>query len=133
MTTIRLPTALSAVFALLLTATAFAAGGATIRASLTATTHTPKVNVHWPYSVGLTRDGKPAAGRITAQIVDPVGGVHPVQFGRNTKNVTNWRFIGVFRDYVIWPPSSRGVPLRFRVTVTATGFRKVLSYTVTPR
>ncbi len=107
-------------------------GAGTVKVSLTAPTHTPKINVHWPYVVRATRDGKPVTARITAQIVDPVGGVHPVEFGANTKNVTNWRFKGVFRDYIIWPPESRGFPLKLRVIVVGKGFRRVLSYTVTP-
>ena len=49
--------------------------------TLTAPTHTPKINVRWYYTVRATRDGKPVAARLTAQIVDPIGGVHPVQFG----------------------------------------------------
>ena len=104
------------------------------RATLTAPTHAPKVNVHWPYQVTVADlKGKPLAGKVSVAIVDPVGGVHPVQFGANTKYVTNVTFKGVFRDYVIWPPESAvGVVLKFRVTVKTAKGTAVLVYPVTP-
>ena len=107
--------------------------GSPVHATLTAPTHSPRVNVNWRYSVHLTRGGKPIAGRITVQIVDSLGGVHPVQYGKTTKNVTRRSFRGVFRDFVIWPASSRGIPVTFRVTVTVGSVRKVLRYPVTAR
>ena len=82
-----------------------------------AATHTPKINTRWTYTVQATRDGNPERGRITVQIVDPIGGVHPVEFGANTKNVTNIPFNGTFRDYMIFPSSARGIPLKIRVTL----------------
>jgi hypothetical protein len=109
------------------------AGGSAVKVSLTAPTHAPRINVRWPYSVRATRGGKPVTARITVQLVDPIGGVHPVQLGSSTKNITNLRFRGVFRDYVIWPAESRGFPLKLRVIVVGKGFRKILQYVVTPR
>ena len=106
---------------------------AKFKVSLTAPTHQPRINVHWPYAVHLMRAGKPLTGRITVQIVDPIGGVHAVQFGSTTTDITRFGFRGVFRDYIIWPPESRGIPLKLRVIVVRTGFRKVISYAVTPR
>jgi hypothetical protein len=107
-------------------------GGAT-KVTLTAAGHSPKIKTHWPYSVKATSGGKPVAAKLTVQIVDPIGGIHPVEFGNTTKDVTNWAFKGTFRDYVIWPPSSAvGVPLNFRVTVKTAGKTKVISYVVTP-
>jgi hypothetical protein len=103
------------------------------RVTLTAPTHTPRINVRWYYTVLATRDGKPAAGRLTAQIVDPIGDVHPVQFGTTTKNITNWAFTGRFRDFVLWPASSRGIPLRLRVIVKVGTTKRTLTYAVTPR
>jgi hypothetical protein len=104
-----------------------------VKATLLAPTHSPKVNTHWKYSVRVTENGKAAAARITVQIVDPLGGVHPVQFGSTTKNVTRWPVHGVFRDYVIWPASSRGIPVTFRVTVVVGKVRRVIRYAVTAR
>jgi hypothetical protein len=113
-----------------ITGLALAAGP--LHATLAASGHTPKVNTHWNYTVRATRDGEPVAARLTAQIVDPIGGRHPVDFRSSTKHVTNWPFKGTFRDYVIWPSSSRGVPLTLRLVVRSGGAAKVITYAVTP-
>jgi len=105
---------------------------APLKATLTAPGHTPKINTHWNYVVRATVAGKPVAAKLTAQIVDPIGGRHPVEFGANTKTITNWPFKGVFRDYIIWPASSRGVPLKLRLVIRAGGSTKVITYAVTP-
>ena len=117
--------------AALIAASGLLAGASGVKATLTAPTHTPKINVKWPYTVRVTKDGKPASARITAQIVDPIGGVHPVQFRSGMKNITNWPFKGVFRDYVIWPASSRGVPLTFRLSIVVARTKKTINYRVT--
>jgi len=104
--------------------------GAPLSATLTAPGHTPKINTHWNYVVRATRGGKPVAATLTAQIIDPIGGRHPVKFGANTKTITNWPFKGVFRDYIIWPASSRGVPLKLRLVVRAGGGTRVIMYAV---
>jgi hypothetical protein len=108
------------------------AGAAPLKVTLAAPGHTPKINTRWNYVVRATSGGKPAAAKITALIVDPVGGRHPVEFGKTTKKIRNWPFKGEFRDFVIWPPSSRGVPLTFRLVVVAGTTKRVLNYTVTP-
>jgi hypothetical protein len=100
--------------------------------TLTAPGHTPKINTRWYYVVRATVGATPVSARITAQIVDPIGNAHPVQFGKSTKNITNWPFKGVFRDYIVWPKSSRGVPLKLRVVVRVGTIRKTLTYSVTP-
>jgi hypothetical protein len=106
---------------------------APLTATLTAPTHTPKIKTRWYYVVRATHAGKPAAGTLTAQIVDPIGSSHPVQFGSTTKNITNWPFTGRFRDFIIWPASSRGIPLKLRVVVKVDSVKRVLTYPVTPR
>jgi hypothetical protein len=100
--------------------------------TLTAPGHTPKINTHWNYVVRVTEGGRPVSARLTAQIVDPIGGTHPVEFGKNTKKITNWPFKGVFRDYIIWPASSRGIPLKLRLIVRVGAVRKTINYPVTP-
>src|SRR5438132_37673 len=90
---------------------------APLTATLTAPTHSPKIKTRWYYIVRATQAGKPAAGKLTAQIVDPIGSSHPVQFGSSTKNITNWPFTGRFRDFIIWPASSTGIPLKLRIVV----------------
>lgn len=114
-------------------AAAAALGGTTaVKATLTAPSHAPKVNVKWYYVVRVTRNGKPVPGKLTMQIVDPVGGVHPVEYGATTKNIVRWPIKGTFRDYIVWPRSSAGFPVRLRATVLGTGYRTTVSYTVTP-
>ena len=116
-----------------LIATAAVAVVAPIHVTVQAATHTPRINTHWTYTVRATRDDKPAPGKITVQIVDPIGGVHPVEFGANTKKVTKVPIRGTFRDYMIFPASARGIPLKIRVTVVVGTGRSVVNYAVTPR
>jgi cytochrome c6 len=103
------------------------------KAALAAGGHRPKVNVRWHYVVRATLGGKPTAAKLTVQVVDPTGRAHPVQLGATGKNVTNRSFKGVFKDFVVWPATSRGVPLTLRVTVRIGHARKVLRYGVTPK
>jgi hypothetical protein len=105
---------------------------APVKASVSAPGHTAKINTHWSYAVAVTKGGKPVAARITETIVDPIGGSHPVEFGKSTKTITNWPFKGVFKDFIIWPPSSRGIPLTLRISVKAGTVTKVIRYAVTP-
>lgn len=109
--------------------------GAAARPTVTfsAPTHTPKVNAKWFYTVRVASAGKAVRATITSQIVDPYGGVHPVEFGCCKRNVVNHPFRGVFRDYVEFPPEARGFKLTFRVTVKALGARRVLTYWVKVR
>lgn len=111
---------------------ALLASAGSLQAGLTAAGHAPKIKTHWAYTVRATVSGKPAAAKVTAQIVDPLGGRHPVGFGKKKGNVTNVPFRGTFSDFVIWPSSSTGVPLTFRLTVTVGTTKKILNYTVTP-
>jgi hypothetical protein len=107
---------------------------ATFKARLSAPTHTPKAGVKWWYTLRATnRAGKPIAARLTAQIVDPAGGTHYVQYDGTKRNIRNRRFRGVFRDYITWPASSRGIPLQLRLTVKAQGAAITLRYRVTAR
>jgi hypothetical protein len=121
----------AAVAALLAVAAAGAAAALQVR--LEAPTHAPKTVVKWPYTVHASLGGKPARARLTAQIVDPLGGTHPVELGDTHTLVVRRRFTGVFRDFVRWPAESRGIPLIFRLTVVSGGARKVIDYRVTPR
>jgi hypothetical protein len=117
----------------LATALVLALGGsAPVRVTVVAPGHTPRIGPRWYYTVRVTSGGKPAAARLTEQIVDPLGGTHPVQFGPTTKDITNWPFRGKFRDYILWPKDARGIPLTFRVVVTAGGKKHVVDYRVTP-
>lgn len=105
------------------------------KVTFTAPTHTPKVNAKWPWQLKVTDlKGKPIAAVITVQIVDPVGGVHPVEFGCcKKKYLTNIKFSGVFRDYVRFPLASKAYRLTFRVIVKALGAKKTVNYWVQSR
>jgi hypothetical protein len=107
-------------------------GPAPVKVTVTTPGRTPKINTHWNYSVAVSVGGKPVVATITEAIVDPIGGVHPVEFGKSTKTITNWRFTGVFRDFIIWPPSSRGIPLQLRIKIKVATVVKVVNYAVTP-
>jgi hypothetical protein len=95
--------------------------------------HSPAVGKHWSYTLTITAHGKPAAAKLTEQIVDPIGGVHTVQLGLTKKNITSLPVKGTFTDFIIWPADSRGIPLTLRVTVVSGGAKKVIDYHVTPR
>jgi hypothetical protein len=107
--------------------------GAPVKITVTAPDHVPPVGARWNYSVAATVGGRPIKGLITEQIVDPIGGTHPVLFGSGKKVIKNWPFKGVFRDYMIWPKSSRGVPLTWRITVVVGKTKRVINYKVTPQ
>jgi hypothetical protein len=83
-----------------------------LKVSIGASTHRPKVNARWHYEVKA-----PGRGTLTVQIVDPIGGVHPVQYDGTKRNVTGFPFHGTFRDYLEFPPDSRGYRLTVRATV----------------
>jgi hypothetical protein len=122
---------LSATTALIAVSGSLLASG-TPRVAINAPGHAPTVGKHWNYTVTVTEGGTQVAAAITEQIVDPIGGVHPVQFGTSKKNITNWRISGIFKDFIIWPADSRGVPLTLRVTVKVGSAKAVSSYPVTP-
>ncbi len=104
-----------------------------LQVSLVGPSHHPKVNTHWNYSVRATLNGQPAKAKLTLQIIDPIGGRHIVERGPTTQKLKNWPFTGVYRDYIIWPPESRGIELRLKATVTVGGLKKSDVYVVTPR
>lgn len=106
---------------------------APVKITVTAPDHAPPVGVRWNYSVAATVNRRPVKALITEQIVDPIGGTHPVTFGSGKKIIKNWPFQGVFRDYMIWPKSSRGVPLTWRITVVVGKTKRVVNYKVTPQ
>src|SRR5438552_15151377 len=54
---------------------------AAVQVTFSAPGHTPKIKTRWYYVVRATQGGEPVAARLTAQIVDPIGGAHPLTFG----------------------------------------------------
>jgi hypothetical protein len=93
------------------------------------------VNARWPWSIVVTT----AAGRllpatISVAIVDPLGGVHPVDYGCcDKKFITNVKIKGRFADYVQFPLSSKGFRLTFRVTVKTRLGNRIVTYWVKAR
>jgi len=104
-------------------------------ATLTAQTHRPKANTKWYYTVRVAGlGGKPIKARITVQIRDPLGNLHPVLYANTKRKLIDWPIDGHFRDYITWPRSSAvGISLTLRVTVKVGARRKVLTFPVTPR
>jgi hypothetical protein len=105
-----------------------AGAAATFNVAFHAAKHTPKVNERWPWSVRVTtKAGKPMAATISAVVVDPIGGVHPVEYGCCKKKfITNVKIKGRFADYVQYPLAAKGYRVTFRVIVkTALGTRTV--------
>ena len=102
--------------------------------SLSAPTHRPKVGPRWWYVVRATaRSGRPVRGRLTVEVVDPLGVAHPAEVGTSTRKLVGYPFAGRYRDFAQWPRASRGYRLVFRVIVAASGARKSVSYWVRPR
>lgn len=106
---------------------------APVKVTIAGPTHTPKVKVHWNYTVRVTQNGKPVHARLTEQIVDPIGGHHPVEFGPSTKVIKNIPIKGVFRDYIIWPAEARGITLKLHVIVKVGTKTLTKDFAVTPR
>ena len=104
------------------------------RATLTTAGHHPKIVVKWRYTLRVTdAKGKPLRARISVQVRDPLGSIHPIPFGRNTTNITNYAIRGTFRDWVNWPRDSGiGIRLTFRVIVKTAYGRRLLTYWVSP-
>jgi hypothetical protein len=93
------------------------------------------VNARWPWSIVVTT----AAGRllratVSVAIVDPLGGVHPVEYGCcKGKFITSVKTKGRFADYVQYPLSAKGFKLTFRVTVKTRLGTRIVAYWVKAR
>jgi hypothetical protein len=130
--------------ALLVVPVAGAAVG--IQATLKAPSTQPKVNVKWPYSIKVTDlNGTAISAKLTAVVIDPLGTVHPMDYGPTgppnpgpRKPITNWPLKGTFRDYLIFPPDARlantlgGLTLRWTVKAKIAGktYKKILKRVV---
>jgi hypothetical protein len=105
-----------------------------VKATMIAPGHTVKVNAYWRYRVKVTdRAGHPLSGKITVQIVDPLGRPHPATYDNTNKPITRFPFRGSFHDYLQFPASGRGFQLTIRVIVKTAKGAVTLSYPVTPK
>ncbi len=69
-----------------------------VKAALYAPTRTPKANAKWHYRVVVTdTKGRKLTGKITVEIVDPLGQAHAATYDDTTKPITNMPFRGEFR------------------------------------
>jgi hypothetical protein len=58
---------------------ALALNSAPFTTTMSTSGHTPKINTKWAYSIKVVDPaGKPIAATISAVVVDPIGGIHPV-------------------------------------------------------
>jgi hypothetical protein len=105
-----------------------------VKATLFAPTRTPKANARWPYRVLVTdTKGRRLDGKITVQIVDPLGQAHAVTYDNTKRPITGLKFSGDFRDYAEYPPDSRGFTLTFRVIAKTAKGTVTITYPVTPK
>jgi hypothetical protein len=116
-----------------------AAALASLVVTFTAPGHSPRIGTSetvgpkWYYVVKVTQAGRPVPARLTLQIVDPLGTAHPVQVAMSAAPITSYPIRGTYRDFLIFPPASRGIPLTIRATIVSGAARRVLTYVVTPR
>jgi hypothetical protein len=105
-----------------------------VKATLYAPTSKPKANARWNYRV-VVKDtkGRKLGGKITVQIVDPLGRAHAATYDDTTKPIKDLAFAGQFRDYVEWPADARGFTLTFRVVAKTPKGSVTVTYPVTPK
>jgi len=104
------------------------------RVSLSAPTHRPRVGSKWWYVVrAVDLRGRPLRGRLTVQVVDPLGTAHTAEVGTSTRKLLNFPFTGRYRDFAEWPAAARGYRLTLRVVVKAGGSSRTLAYWVRPQ
>jgi hypothetical protein len=105
-----------------------------VKATLFAPTRQPKVNARWSYRVRVTDTrGRKLAGKITVQIVDPLGQAHAVTYDDTKRNIAGMKFSGDFRDYLEFPSDSSGYTLTFRVIAKTAKGKVEITYPVTPK
>lgn len=101
------------------------------KVTLKAPTHSPKIGVRWDWQVKVTDlKGRPIPAVMSAQIIDPLGTVHAVEYGCCKKPITNVEIKGVFKDYIEFPLIAKGLDLTFRVVVKALGGTQMVTYAI---
>jgi hypothetical protein len=92
-----------------------------VAASLRASTHHPRANVHWPISFTVTKSGKPAKAEVSYEYLFG---------GQVVAHRSHYRFTGGFHDVFTWPASAVGYPLTFRAVIKSGGVALDLDYPV---
>jgi hypothetical protein len=107
---------------------------APFRIALSAPTHMPPAGkAKWWYVVRATASGRPVRGKLTVEVVDPLGTPHVAEVGTSARKLKDYPFSGRYRDFAQWPPASRDYRLTFRVIVTVRGASRKVDYWVRPR
>ncbi len=96
-------------------------------ATLTPSTHTPKINTLVPIAVTATLSGKPAHATAAYEFVFG-GAVVSTQYPRYNKHFS---FTGHFSDKLNFPASSLGFTLTLRVVIKAAGHTVNLPCSIT--
>jgi hypothetical protein len=103
-----------------------------IRVSLTADSHRPRVGKPWHYDVRVTDSaGKPVPARVHLQIL--FGGAPVGQVGRHRVRDGVWKETIGARGNAPFPARSRGVRLVFQAVVKARGQTKKANYWIEVR
>ncbi len=88
----------------------------------------------WPYTVtAISSSGAKVSGKLTVQLVDPLGTAHAVTYANTGKPVTNFPFHGFFHDYLQFPKSAIGYPLTVRAKVTSAQGKGTGTFGVKPK
>jgi hypothetical protein len=97
-------------------------------ATLTPSTHTPKINTKWPITVTATLHGRPAHATAIYKYLYG-GSVVGTRYPCNKKPCS---FTGHYNDTLTFPPASVGEPLTLRVVIKASGHTVNLNWAITP-
>ena len=93
-----------------------------------------KASVNVPYSVTATDSaGKHVSGKLTVQIVDPLGNAHAVTYDNTKRPIKNFPFHGTFHDYLAFPKDAVGYPLTVRAKVASAQGNGTATFRVTPK
>jgi hypothetical protein len=107
---------------------------AKLRVFVKGQTPRPKANTNWRYGVKATNSaGKTVSGKLTVEIVDPLGNAHAVTYDNTKKPVKNFPFHGTFHDYLQFPKDAVGYPLTVRAKVTSARGSGTGSFGVKPK
>jgi hypothetical protein len=94
----------------------------------------PKAGVNIRYSVTATDSaGKRVPGKLTVQIVDPLGNAHAVTYDNTKRPIKNFPFHGTFHDYLQFPKDAVGYPLTVRAKVTSSQGNGTATFRATPK
>lgn len=105
-----------------------------LRVVLKGPTAHPKATAKWNYAVSaLNSAGRKVPGKLTVQIVDPIGNAHAVTYDNTKRPVAKFPFHGTFRDYLQFPKSSVGFPLTVRARVTSPQGQGIGTFVVKPK